>query len=128
MMSSHDHRQQAINAAISRHETSAIRDGGDAGQSVDEIFGADDVRARIARFLLLLAAAEHGDALRLAGSQYSVWRDIVLTNSDNLEGGLDRIIQMVEHLRANLRSRELEQEFSVANEVYKILRGFDSRD
>ncbi len=71
---------------------------------------------------LTLAGRGMRDALRLAGSPYSVWRDIVLTNSDNLEAALDRIIQVVEELRENLRRREMEQEFSVANEVYKILR------
>jgi prephenate dehydrogenase len=71
---------------------------------------------------LTLAGRGLRDALRLAGSPYSVWRDIVLTNSDNLESALDRITQMVEHLRESLRRRELEQEFAVANEVYKILR------
>jgi len=71
---------------------------------------------------LTLAGRGMRDALRLAGSPYAVWRDIVLTNSDNLEVALDRIIQVVEGLRENLRRREMEQEFSVANEVYKILR------
>ena len=71
---------------------------------------------------LTLAGRGLRDALRLAGSPYSVWRDIVLTNSDNLEAALDRITQVVEHLRESLRRRELEQDFAVANEVYKILR------
>jgi prephenate dehydrogenase len=71
---------------------------------------------------LTLAGRGLRDALRLAGSPYAVWRDIVLTNTDNLEAALDRMTQVVEHLRASLRRRELEQEFSVANEVYKILR------
>jgi prephenate dehydrogenase len=71
---------------------------------------------------LRLAGRGLRDALRLAGSPYSVWRDIVLTNSDNLEGALDRITQVVEHLRESLRRRALEQDFAVANEVYKILR------
>ena len=71
---------------------------------------------------LTLAGRGLRDALRLAGSPYSVWRDIILTNSDNLESALDRITQTVEHLRESLRSRELEHEFGVANEVYKILR------
>jgi len=62
------------------------------------------------------------DALRLAGSPYSVWRDIILTNSDNLEGALDRIIQALEHLRGNLRSRALEEQFTAAGELYKALR------
>jgi len=71
---------------------------------------------------LTLAGRGMRDALRLAGSPYSVWRDIILTNTDNLESALDRLCQAVEHIRANLRQRELEDEFASANEVYKILR------
>jgi prephenate dehydrogenase len=73
---------------------------------------------------LPLALAGRGlrDALRLAGSPYSVWRDIVLTNSENIEAGLDRMVQQIEHLRAHLRQRELEDEFAAANEVYRILK------
>jgi len=71
---------------------------------------------------LTLAGRGLRDALRLAGSPYALWRDIVLTNTDNLEASLDRLAQAVEHLRTNLRQRELEEEFAAANEVYKILR------
>jgi prephenate dehydrogenase len=62
------------------------------------------------------------DALRLAGSPYSVWRDIILTNSDNLEHVLDQMIQALEQVRSDLRTRALEEEFSAAGELYKILR------
>lgn len=62
------------------------------------------------------------DALRLAGSPYSVWRDIILTNSDNLERVLDQMIQALEQVRSDLRTRALEEEFSAAAELYKILR------
>lgn len=70
---------------------------------------------------LTLAGPGLRDALRLAGSPYSVWRDIVLTNTDNLDLALDRLTQAIEHLRAHLRRRELEEEFSAANDVYKLL-------
>jgi prephenate dehydrogenase len=70
---------------------------------------------------LTLAGRGLRDALRLAGSPYSVWRDIVLTNTDNLDVALDRLTQAIEHLRAHLRQRELEEEFSAANDVYKLL-------
>jgi prephenate dehydrogenase len=70
---------------------------------------------------LTLAGRGLRDALRLAGSPYSVWRDIVLTNTDNLDMALDRLAQAIEHLRAHLRQRELEEEFSAANDVYKLL-------
>ncbi len=62
------------------------------------------------------------DALRLAGSPYSVWRDIILTNSDNLERALDQLIQALEQLRGELRTRALEEEFAAAGDLYKILR------
>src|SRR3984893_3450657 len=62
------------------------------------------------------------DALRLAGSPYSVWRDIILTNSDNLDGALGQLIQSLEQLRGDLRTRALEEEFAAAGELYKILR------
>jgi prephenate dehydrogenase len=62
------------------------------------------------------------DALRLAGSPYSVWRDIILTNSDNLERLLDHMIQALEQVRSDLRTRALEEEFSAAGELYKVLR------
>jgi prephenate dehydrogenase len=70
---------------------------------------------------LTLAGRGLRDALRLAGSPYSVWRDIVLTNTDNLDMALDRLTQAIEHLRAHLRQRELEEEFAAANDVYKLL-------
>ena len=60
--------------------------------------------------------------MRLAGSPYSIWRDIILTNSDNLEQALDRLIQSLEQIRGDLRTRMLEEEFAAAGELYKILR------
>jgi prephenate dehydrogenase len=62
------------------------------------------------------------DMLRLAGSPYSVWRDICLTNSDNIGHALDRLAQAVDHLRTHLASKDLETEFRAANELYKLLR------
>ena len=62
------------------------------------------------------------DALRLAGSPYSVWRDIILTNSDNLDRVLDQMTQTLERLRGDLRTRALEEEFAAAGELCKILR------
>jgi prephenate dehydrogenase len=61
------------------------------------------------------------DVLRLAGSPYGVWRDICLTNTDNISRGLDRLAQAIDHLRTRLTSKELETEFTAANELYRIL-------
>jgi prephenate dehydrogenase len=71
---------------------------------------------------VMLAGRGLRDALRLAGSPYSVWRDIILTNSDNLDRALDQLIQALEQLRGDLRTRALEEEFAAAADLYKILR------
>jgi prephenate dehydrogenase len=62
------------------------------------------------------------DMLRLAGSPYAVWRDIFLTNTDNIARSLDRLAQAIDHLRTRLASKELEPEFDAANELYTLLR------
>lgn len=71
---------------------------------------------------LLLAGPGVRDMLRLAGSPYELWRDIALTNRENLARSLDRLAQAVEHLRGILASRELKDEFETANHIYQILR------
>jgi prephenate dehydrogenase len=62
------------------------------------------------------------DVLRLAGSPYGLWRDVAHTNTENIARALDRLEQAVEYLRTRLTSKELEQEFLVANELYKQLK------
>ena len=62
------------------------------------------------------------DSLRLAGSPYSTWRDIVLTNKDFLSAALDLFARRIEELREKLASRELEADFDASNELYKLLR------
>jgi prephenate dehydrogenase len=71
---------------------------------------------------LTLAGQGLQDTLRLAGSPYGVWRDIFLTNTENVSRALDRLAQAVDHLRTRLASKDLEQEFQAANELYKLLR------
>jgi prephenate dehydrogenase len=71
---------------------------------------------------LTLAGPGLRDMLRLAGSPYALWREIAHTNSGNISRALDRLTQAVEHLRTNLTSKELEKEFSAANEVYRSLQ------
>ena len=58
----------------------------------------------------------------LAGSPYSTWRDIVLTNRDFLAAALDLFARHLDDLRERLASRELEADFDSANELYKLLR------
>jgi prephenate dehydrogenase len=76
---------------------------------------------------LPLSLAGHGlqDMLRLSGSSYAVWRDILLTNTDNVSRALDRLTQAIDFLRTHLSDKELEQEFHGANELHKLLRKQD---
>jgi prephenate dehydrogenase len=71
-----------------------------------------------------LALAGHAfcEMTRLAGSPYEIWRDICLTNAENIGRALDRLAQALEQLRRTLRSRELEKEFAAGNELYRLLR------
>jgi prephenate dehydrogenase len=71
---------------------------------------------------LTLSGSGLQDMLRLAGSPYDIWRDILLTNTDNISRALDRLVQAVDHLRTNLASKEMQQEFQSANDLYKQLR------
>lgn len=71
---------------------------------------------------LSLAGQGLQDMLRLAGSPYSVWRDILLTNAENVSRALDRLAQAIDYLRTRLAMKELEQEFRAANEIYKQLQ------
>ena len=51
------------------------------------------------------------DMTRLAASSYDLWRDILATNSGHIERALADYIQKLEHMRENLRTRQLQQEF-----------------
>src|ERR1700674_4795552 len=73
---------------------------------------------------IALAGPGLRDSLRLAGSPYSTWRDIVLTNKEVLSAALDLFSRRLDDLRERLASRELEADFDAANELYKLLRSF----
>ena len=53
---------------------------------------------------------------RIAHSPYSMWRDIALTNSENLEEAMLRYEQQLAHLRENLRGPGLRELFENANQ------------
>jgi prephenate dehydrogenase len=78
---------------------------------VDEFGGARDLRKVSGRQLR--------EMTRTAASAYAVWRDIVWTNSDNLGKALERLEQRLAHLRENLKSPALREEFARANSFRK---------
>lgn len=63
------------------------------------------------------------DATRLALSDYELWRDILATNADSITEALTAYIGKLEHLRENLRSRELQREFQTAAALARKIRG-----
>jgi len=71
---------------------------------------------------ITLAGPGLRDSLRLAGSPYATWRDIVLTNRDMLNAALDLFARRLDDIRERLASRDLEADFDAANELYKLLR------
>lgn len=71
---------------------------------------------------ITLAGPGLRDSLRLAGSSYATWRDIVLTNQEVLSAALDLLARRLDDLRERLASRDLEADFDAANELYKLLR------
>jgi len=71
---------------------------------------------------ITLAGPGLRDSLRLAGSPYNIWRDIVLTNKEFLSASLDLFARRLDDLREKLASRDLEADFDASNELYKLLR------
>ena len=52
---------------------------------------------------------------RLGASPYSMWRDVAHTNADAIEEALSALEQRLTHLRENLKTPELRDEFERAN-------------
>ena len=75
--------------------------------ALEDEFGSDDNA-------LAIGGRALREMTRLATSPYSMWRDIALTNEANIQEALHKLEQRLAHLRENLRTRELEQEFERA--------------
>ncbi len=82
-----------------------------AGCLVDE-FGEDPE-------LFAIGGRALREITRTAASPYSMWRDIALTNTQNIQEALQRLEQRLAHIRENLRTRGLEEEFDRAHRLKK---------
>jgi prephenate dehydrogenase len=56
---------------------------------------------------------------RIAASPYSMWRDIAISNKKNLEDALFKVEQRLAHIRENLATRALAEEFEQAHGLKK---------
>jgi prephenate dehydrogenase len=80
--------------------------------ALEEEFGADPE-------LHAIGGRALREMTRIAASPYSMWRDIAFTNTENIQEALLRLEQRLSHLRENLRSRGLEEEFQLAHKFRK---------
>jgi prephenate dehydrogenase len=55
------------------------------------------------------------ETTRLGASPYSMWRDVAMTNTEPVANTLLALEQRLQHLRENLRTPELRDEFALAN-------------
>jgi prephenate dehydrogenase len=86
---------------------------------------ATTVLENVSRDNLIMAGGGLRDTTRLAESAYSVWRDICFTNSENIADALNVMMQKLEYLRENLRSRALQTEFEAGQELRDKLKLID---
>jgi prephenate dehydrogenase len=57
---------------------------------------------------------------RISASPYSMWRDIAISNKPNLERALAKVEQRLAHIRENLATRQLAEEFELAHQLRKV--------
>jgi prephenate dehydrogenase len=55
------------------------------------------------------------ETTRLGSSPYSMWRDVALTNTEAIAVTIHALEQRLAHVRENLRTPELREEFATAN-------------
>jgi len=56
---------------------------------------------------------------RISSSPYSWWRDVALTNKENLQDAIFKLEQKLAHIRENLDTRALSAEFDEAHQLRK---------
>jgi prephenate dehydrogenase len=57
---------------------------------------------------------------RISASPYSMWRDVAISNRRNLADALWKVEQRLAHIRENLGTRQLEEEFEQAHQLRKV--------
>jgi prephenate dehydrogenase len=80
---------------------------------LEETFGSD---AKGREEVAAIGGRALRETTRLGSSPYSMWRDIALSNSEPIAATLHALEQRLAHLRENLRTPQLKEEFRLANE------------
>ena len=71
---------------------------------------------------LQVAGPGLADMTRLAKSSYEIWRDILATNTDSIDRALAAYIARLEHMRENLRTRQMQEQFESGARLAARLR------
>ncbi|MBV9505622.1 MAG: prephenate dehydrogenase/arogenate dehydrogenase family protein [Acidobacteriia bacterium] len=109
ILTSEDHdRVVALTSHLAQLASSAL-----ASTVSDSLGNGDNLR---------VAGPGLTDMTRLALSSYDLWRDILATNTGHIDDALSRYIQKLEHVRENLRTRQLQEEFSRGAALASLLR------
>jgi prephenate dehydrogenase len=56
---------------------------------------------------------------RISASPYSMWRDVAISNRNNIQDALLKLEQRLAHIRENLATRQLAEEFELAHRLSK---------
>lgn len=79
---------------------------------LEDTFGKDEAgRAEIAA----IGGRALRETTRLGASPYNMWRDVALTNTEPVAATLLALEQRLQHIRENLKTPELRDEFVLAN-------------
>jgi prephenate dehydrogenase len=57
---------------------------------------------------------------RISASPYSMWRDIAISNKQNIQDALLKLEQRLAHIRENLGTRQLAEEFEMAHQLRRL--------
>ncbi len=90
-------------------------------QLVSTALGAT-VAEHVAEDELAISGPGLRDTTRLALSAYDLWRDIIATNAGPIDRALSDCIQKLDHMRQNLRTRQLQEEFERAGKLAAKIR------
>ena len=83
---------------------------------LEETFAGDPVRREE---IAAIGGRALRETTRLGTSPYTMWRDIALSNTEPIAQTLLALEQRLAHVRENLRTPELKEEFRLANEFRK---------
>ena len=79
---------------------------------LEDAFGSDAIgRAEIDS----IGGRALRETTRLGASPYSMWRDVAMTNTEPIAATLLALEQRLQHIRENLKTPELREEFLLAN-------------